>query len=118
MIVNSKTDITKSYMTTHQVRQIFTMRKTVWPNGQAITVFVLPTNSSLHQKFSKEVLKIFPYQLERIWQKLTYSGLGKVPVLVKSLDELKIAVINTPGAIGYIDDLQTGDVFHVIEIKE
>lgn len=47
---------------------------------------------------------MFPYQLNRIWHKLTYSGLGIAPTVVQSEQELVNAIINTPGSIGYIDD--------------
>ena len=94
------------------------MRQTVWQNNQAIVVYALPSDSLIHQNFSKEVLKIFPYQLDRIWHKLIYSGLSKVPIVVASLDELKVAVANTPGAIGYIDDFVEGEAFYVVEIKD
>ena len=94
------------------------MRKLVWPGGQTIVVYALPNHSELHQKFSKEILKIFPYQLERTWKKLAYSGLGKIPIVVNSVTELKQAVKVTPGAIGYINQAAKGDLFNVIRIGE
>lgn len=78
------------------------MRQLRWSNNVAITVFVLPSQHVLHQRFAKEQLQIFPYQLNRIWHKLTYSGLGVAPTIVKSEQELLQAVIKTPGAIGYL----------------
>jgi ABC-type phosphate transport system substrate-binding protein len=91
-------------LTKSQLRRIYTMRQLRWSDDRAIIVFVLPNQHELHQKFAKERLQIFPYQLNRIWHKLTYSGLGVAPTIVQSEDELIQAVINTPGAIGYIQD--------------
>jgi ABC-type phosphate transport system substrate-binding protein len=90
-------------LTKSQLRRIYTMRQLRWSDNVAITVFVLPTQHDLHQRFAKEHLQIFPYQLNRIWHKLTYSGLGVAPTIVKTEQELFQAVINTPGAIGYIN---------------
>ena len=118
IIVNNKNTVSSSYLTTYQVRQIYTMRQTVWPNGQSIVVYALPSDSILHKRFSKEVLKIFPYQLDRIWRKLTYSGLGNMPIIVSDLSELKRAVAGTPGAVGYLESINEEEVFNVIEIKE
>lgn len=90
-------------LTKSQLRRIYTMRQLNWSDNSAITVFVLPSQHALHQRFAKERLQIFPYQLNRIWHKLTYSGLGVAPTTVQSEEELIQAVIKTPGAIGYID---------------
>ena len=96
--------VTESSLTKSQLRRIYTMRQLRWSNNKAITVFVLPSQHVLHQRFAKERLQIFPYQLNRIWYKLTYSGLGVAPIIVKSEQELIQAVLETPGAIGYLSD--------------
>ncbi|MCJ8295173.1 MAG: hypothetical protein MJK15_12260 [Colwellia sp.] len=96
--------VTQSSLTKSQLRRIYTMRQLSWSDNHAITVFVLPSQHALHQRFAKERLQIFPYQLNRIWHKLTYSGLGVAPTVVKSEQELIQAVTNTPGAIGYIGE--------------
>ena len=95
--------VAESTLTKSQLRRIYTMRQLRWGDNHAITVFVLPSQHSLHQRFAKERLQIFPYQLNRIWHKLTYSGLGVAPTIVQSEQELLQAVINTHGAIGYIE---------------
>jgi ABC-type phosphate transport system substrate-binding protein len=91
-------------LTTLQLRRIFTMRQLRWSDDTPISIFVLPSQHYIHQRFSKKHLKMFPYQLNRIWHKLTYSGLGVAPTVVQSEQELVNAIINTPGSIGYIDD--------------
>ena len=96
--------VTESSLTKQQLRRIYTMRQLRWGDDSAISVFVLPSQHDLHRRFAKEQLHIFPYQLNRIWHKLTYSGLGVAPTIVGSQQELIQAVLNTPGAIGYIED--------------
>ncbi len=97
-------------LTKPQLRRIYTMRQLHWSDNSPISVFVLPSQHHLHQRFAKERLRIFPYQLNRIWHKLTYSGLGVAPTIVNSEQELIQAVIRTPGAIGYIDDEALGEI--------
>ncbi len=96
--------VTEISLTKSQLRRIYTMRQLRWSDDSAINVFVLPSQHELHQRFAKERLQIFPYQLNRIWHKLTYSGLGVAPTIVSSEKELIQAVTKTPGAIGYIDE--------------
>lgn len=108
-------------LTTSQLKRIYTMRQLRWSDQSVIKVFVLPSQHELHRRFTKERLQIFPYQLNRIWHKLTYSGLGVAPTIVKSPEELFTAVSLTPGAIGYIDmpdsNLDEGAV-NVIKIED
>jgi ABC-type phosphate transport system substrate-binding protein len=105
-------------LTTSQLRRIYTMRQNKWLDGRLITVFVLPSKHELHQRFSKERLQIFPYQLNRIWNKLTYSGLGVSPVVVGSPEALIEAISKTPGAIGYSEGIPHQGVVNVINIKD
>lgn len=114
--------VKETSISTSQLRRIYTMRQLHWADNSAITVFVLPSQHNLHQKFSKEVLQIFPYQLNRIWHKLTYSGLGVAPTIVKTPQALFDAVSSTPGSIGYSEDIllqisANEGAVHVIQIK-
>ena len=93
------------------------MRQVHWSNGRLITVFVLPRQHALHLRFSKERLQMFPYQLDRIWNKLTYSGLGVAPITVKTPEELLNAVKKTPGAIGYVEAIKDEGAVNVVKIE-
>ncbi len=112
--------VNESILTTSQLRRIYTMRQHQWVDGSVITVFVLPSLHPIHQRFSKERLHIFPYQLDRIWNKLTYSGLGIAPIIVRSPKALVEAVIKTPGAVGYAESelvVEYKGGVHVIKIQ-
>lgn len=109
--------VSEPTLTTSQLRRIYTMRQTQWSDAQRITVFVLPRHHLLHIQFSKEYLEMYPYQLDRIWNKLTYSGLGVAPIIVTSPAALIDAVKSTPGAIGYVETLKDEKGFYVIDVK-
>jgi len=93
------------------------MRQLQWADQKPIVVFVLPNHHQLHKKFSKEVLNIFPYKLERIWNKLTFSGLGIAPTVVMNQDELLKRVSATPGAIGYVEQIDKDEHVNVVEVS-
>lgn len=84
------------------LQAIFTLRKRRWDEKTPIRVFVLPDNHSLHRAFCKFKLGVYPYVLRDHWDRLTFSGTGHPPIVVKSTEELRAAVLSTPGAIGYI----------------
>jgi len=105
-------------LTTSQLRRIYSMRQLLWAENKPIVVFVLPSKNKLHQAFSKEILRMFPYQLDRIWNKLTYSGVGNGPIEVATPQALINAVMRTPGAIGYMAEtkINNNNNIHIISI--
>ncbi|WJG09517.1 substrate-binding domain-containing protein [Aliiglaciecola sp. LCG003] len=106
-------------LTDAQLRKIFSMRQTVWPNGTPIVVFVRGPQTPAHSILCKEVLKMFPYQVERIWNKLAYSGLGDKPTEVESESEMLNKLSSTPGAIGYaLEAHQADGLKHVTVIGD
>ena len=104
-------------LTVSQLRRIYTMRQLHWANNTPIVVFVLPSKHSVHKNFSKKTLNIFPYKLDRIWNKLTFSGLGVAPKVVQSQAELQKAVSETPGAIGYVEEVNKDVHVNVIQVS-
>ncbi|MCW8886541.1 MAG: hypothetical protein OQK12_15035 [Motiliproteus sp.] len=86
------------------LRSIFTLRLTRWQDGSPVRVFVLPDNNPVHQLFSKRALGVFPYRLRQIWDRMIFSGIGKVPKQIESESAMLKAIAQTPGAIGYVAD--------------
>jgi len=85
------------------LRSIFSMRTRYWTNGEKIRVFVLPDDNVLHKAFVKQRLHMFPYQLRRTWDRMTYTGTGQPPVTVNSVSEMLEKIKRTKYSIGYID---------------
>lgn len=84
------------------VRAVFFMRERAWPDGTPIQVFVLPDDNPIHQRFAKEVLGVYPYQLRAAWDRMVYSGTGQAPIQVNTLQEMRERLRTTPGAVGYV----------------
>ena len=85
------------------LRSIFSMRTRYWANGEKIRVFVLPDDTALHKAFVKQRLHMFPYQLRRTWDRMTYTGTGQPPVTVDSVSKMLEKIKHTKYSIGYID---------------
>jgi ABC-type phosphate transport system substrate-binding protein len=83
------------------LRNIYTLRQTLWPNRQPIVIFVLPDNHPVQEAFAKEKLGIYPYRLRQTWDRLSFSGMASAPIEVKDENEMRARVRATPGAIGY-----------------
>tara|TARA_R110000737_G_scaffold336647_1_gene356275 strand:+ start:113 stop:565 length:453 start_codon:yes stop_codon:yes gene_type:complete len=114
-VISNLTSETTSLSVT-QLRRIYSMRQIHWQNGTPIVVYVLASKNPLHQKFCQEQLRLFPYQLDRIWHKLTFSGYGVAPIKVSTQQELIQAIKSTKGAIGYAENLSEVTDVNVIKI--
>jgi ABC-type phosphate transport system substrate-binding protein len=101
-IVVNKTVPASNY-STEELRAIFTMKKTAWPNRKPIRVYTLPDNNSLHKDFVKNKLRMFAHQIRRIWDRMTYSGTGIAPIELDSEQEMIDKIANTPDSIGYLN---------------
>lgn len=99
------------------LRAIFGMRLRNWPDNTPITVFVLANDQPVHIAFCKDVLNMFPHQLQRAWDRLVYSGTGQAPIVVGSLQEMAEKVGTTPGAVGYMDQIFIDGRVHVLQVR-
>lgn len=98
-------------------RQFMTMRRTTWPNGLPLRVFVLPDDHPLHRQFTKSLLGLFPYQLRRAWDRQLFSGTGQAPITVANELEMIQRVATTPGGLGYAASPPGDGSVHVLEIR-
>ncbi|MEW9798049.1 hypothetical protein [Alteromonas sp. CYL-A6] len=114
VIVNPTVSATTLSQT--DIRQIFTGHRQFWDDGSKIEVFVLENSRDIHKAFCRERMKMFPYQLERLWNQVTYSGQGEPPVRLSTQQELINAVQHTPGAIGYAEEGALSDA-NVIKVE-
>lgn len=100
IIVNTSADITA--LSKQKLRAIFSRNIQYWENGSPIKVFVLPNDHLIHKGFTKSRLGFYPYQLQRNWDRLSYSTMAITPTAVNSKQEMILAINKNKGAIGYI----------------
>jgi hypothetical protein len=101
----------------NDARVLFMMRRSRWPDGQPVAVFVLHDGEPLHQSFCKEILHIYPRKLRLAWERQVYSGTGQAPINVTSEQEMLRRVGSTPGAVGYYPGNPSDDSVKVLQIR-
>ncbi|RKD84722.1 hypothetical protein C8D96_1948 [Kushneria marisflavi] len=104
-------------MTRETVRAIFAMRQRTLPSGEAAHVFVLPDKHPLHERFTKEILGVYPHQLRLSWDRLVFSGTGQAPNEVGSVEEMRQRVASTPGGLGYLNKGAVDDSVSVFSVE-
>ena len=115
LIANGENQQSDIYLRT--LRGIYSMRMQTWPDGSPLTVFVFGDDSDAHKSFCRSVLGVLPFHLRRNWDRLTFSGSGQAPTMVKGMEEMKMKVATTPGAIGYIREEYIDDSIVVINVS-
>ncbi len=115
VLVHSSVDIEK--LSVRELRAIFAIKRQRWPDSSPVTVVVLGGSSSLHHQFCKEVLQLFPHQLQASWDRIVYSGRGAGPVVVSSEKEMMEVLEKTPGSVGYISDATQFGALKVLGIR-
>lgn len=101
VVVNPGNPVTR--LSRQELLAIFTMRQRNWPDGTPIVVFVQNRQSIVHARFCKDLLNLFPHQLQTTWDRLVYSGSGRAPIELKTAQALAEKLATTPGGIGYME---------------
>ncbi|MCG5509073.1 hypothetical protein [Ectothiorhodospira lacustris] len=114
VVVNDS--ITRNALPVATVRAIFSLRVQVL-DGHKLTVFVLDPRDPVHTGFSKDVLGVFPYQLEAAWNRSIFSGASRGPVIVNSEAEMHRRVANTVGGVGYLSQPVAHESIRILNIE-
>jgi len=115
VIVNSQAQIQK--ISPKTLLRIYSMQQKYWPNGKKIKVYTLSQLQTEHQNFVKKILKSQPYQLERHWKQLLFSGIGKPPIQLDNEQEMITKINSSPGAIGYVSANTIVDTSLILEVQ-
>ncbi|WP_373294949.1 hypothetical protein [Vreelandella hamiltonii] len=110
-------DIEHSALPRDALRAMFAMRQRTWPNGQAMQVFVLPNRDTVHARFAKEMLAVYPHQLQLAWDRMVFSGMGQAPHRVRDQVDMREQVARTPGALGYLEREYLDESVRVISME-
>lgn len=103
VVVISHPDLNMKTLGYKELRYIYSMQIKFW-HGKKIQVITLPSKNSLHQQFSTEQMVVTHHMLDRLWNRLKYSGIAAGPLVVENEKQMVNAVKNLPGAIGYVSD--------------
>lgn len=101
----------------YTVAEIYSNMKATWENGDQVRVVMLKTGTT-HALFVRTIVKTTPEKLNTLWKKVIYTGVGRVPKIVKQETEMVAFVAKTPGAIGYIDAATPHDGVKVLALTK
>lgn len=114
VVVNSSVKIAK--IKERELRAIFALKRMRWPDSTPVTVVVIEGSNPLHGEFCKDVLHLFPHQLQTGWDRIVYSGRGSGPIVVKTEKEMLDILLRTPGSVGYLSNDSDLSELKILEI--
>lgn len=98
------------------VKNIFLGKKTFWPDGSGIDVY-LQRAGKAHRSFVLEILRKSPQQLSMYWKQALFSGTGIPPNQLQDDQSVIKAVADNAGAIGYIAPEHIDTTVKALELK-
>jgi hypothetical protein len=98
------------------LKALYNGRKRSLPSGSRVEI--LDLDGPVHDRFVNDLLDSSPAQYTTYWQRLVFTGQGKLPRVFSSEKDLVAYVAATPGAIGYIDAATPHDGVKVLTISE
>ena len=101
VVVSAKSPV--AALTADQVSQLFTAKSTTLQGGGAAVLVDQAEGSPARDNFYAKVTGKNAAQMKALWSRLTFSGAAQPPKVASGDAEVKKAVAETPGAIGYID---------------
>lgn len=103
MVVITHSGLSIDSLEYKKLRYIYSIQIKHWDNTK-LRVVALPPESDMHRVFASKLMRVTPHVLQRQWNRLRFSGIGKGPIVVKDEQEMIVTVMNTPGAIGYVSE--------------
>ena len=114
-VVAAKSPVTA--LSQAQLADIFLGKATRYPDGTIATPIDQNEDSPARERFYAQVAGKSPAQVKAHWSKIIFTGRGQPPRQVPSGPEVRRAVAETPGAIGYIDAKLVDSSVRVLPVR-
>jgi len=96
---------------------ILSLQKRHWDSGERIVILAPPITNPDFSRFVIERIGIYPYQLQRRWDRSRFAGRGRVPIKVSSPEEALQLLKTTPGALTFLpSSLKDKEVKYVLSL--
>jgi hypothetical protein len=85
-----------------QIRNLFSLKKKLLPNNIRAVLVRLPFSHEASKIFCQNIYDLYPYQLQRQWDRLVFSGKATAPKQADSESDVIKLVASYPNSLGYI----------------
>lgn len=113
LVVVTHPDTNVTSITSTQLGRLYLGMSSRLPDGTLATVF--DSEGESKNLFYSKMLKKTPEQVSKYWTRMLFTGKAQPPRAVRS-DELKAALLQKPGSIGYIDSSKLDGRLKVVTV--
>jgi ABC-type phosphate transport system substrate-binding protein len=106
-------------LTAQEVASLYLGRNRNFPSGEYALVFDMPRDSTVRERFFRQVAGMTLGQVNTYWSRLMFSGQETPPQPLPNEQAVLDIVRRNPSAIGYLDALPTTNNLRVVlHLKE
>lgn len=113
LVVVTHPNTAMTSITSTQLERLYFGISSRLPNGALATVF--DSDGESKNLFYSKVLRKTPEQVSKYWTRMLFTGRAQPPRAVKS-DEMKAALLQKPGSVGYMDSSKLDGSLKVITL--
>ncbi len=95
-------------------RKIFLGKTVALPNGPIAVPIYFNRSSPAYAEFTEYLLQKSPGQLRAYWAKRVFSGRGRRPAIVSSVEELNQSLSANLSAFGFLDRKDVDDSLRIV----
>lgn len=114
-VVSAKSPVTT--LSQAQLADLFLGKATRFPDGTLATPIDQNEESPARERFYSQFTGKSPAQVKAHWSKIIFTGRGQPPRQLPGSPEVRRAVTEIPGAIGYIDSKLVDSSVRVISLR-
>lgn len=85
-----------------QLKNVYSLKQKLLPNNAPVKLVHLPLDNKVSQDFSRQLFELFPYQLQRIWDRQVFSGRARAPKTIDSEGKVFAYVSTSSSTIAYV----------------
>jgi ABC-type phosphate transport system substrate-binding protein len=102
IVIIAHQNVPETTVSKHDLQEIFLGKRVQWKDNTAIHP-VTVKDQELHSAFLKQYIKKSFAKWNAYWKHMVFTGNGTPPKQFDTQQELVDYVVNTTGAIGYVD---------------
>jgi hypothetical protein len=120
VIVTSKSN---EALTLQDVKRLYSLKQKFLPNKKRAKLTMLPIDGATTLEFTQSLYGLYPYQLQRIWDRAVFSGRGKAPTLKENTQTMLSFIDANNDALGYMfvdesERTQMEESYHVLSLEK
>ncbi len=89
-------------LTLDQLKNVYSLKQKLLPNAAPVKLVQLPLNNKTTQEFTRYLFELYPYQLQRIWDRQVFSGRARAPKILDTESKVFAHLATSSNTIAYV----------------